>query len=565
MSEHLLDAFDATVAAGPDRLFVRDLEDTVRITRAQLRDRATALAGGLHARGIRAGDAVGLLLPNRPEFYVADLAILLLGAVPVSIYATSSPEQIAHVLCDADIRLLIADPVLLRGDVAADVIFVDALDEASLPGFDATRPRDPDELLTIIYTSGTTGPPKGVELTHRAVLAGMRNLGAMLGLEDGPGRVISWLPAAHIAERGAHYYLPVIGGSEVTTLADPKRIGDALAAVRPTWFFAVPRVWEKLKAGVEAKVAAAGPEAAERFAAALTTATEELELRQAGRPVPEELARRVDALDAAAFAPLRTALGLDEARALNTGSAPTPPDVTTFFHAIGLPVSELWGMTECAACGTAVPPDRPRVGSVGLPLPGNEIRLADDGEVLLRGPSLMAGYHGRPDATAETVDADGWLHTGDVGRIDGDGYLWIVDRKKELIINAAGKNMSPSAIESVMKSAHPLIGQVAVIGDARPFNTALVVLDPDACAAWGPAHGKPGDVAALSCDPEVRAQIAAGIEAANARLSRVEQVKRHHVVEGDWVPGGDELTPTMKLRRAPIAAKYADQIEELYT
>ncbi|MBJ7329707.1 MAG: AMP-binding protein [Solirubrobacteraceae bacterium] len=566
MPEHLLDALDAMAAADPDRLFVRDLDGGIHITRGDLRHRAAALAGGLHARGIRAGDTVALLLSNRPEFYVADLAVLLLGGVPVSVYATSSPQQVTHVLRDSGARLLIGEPALLEplGALDIDVLSVADLDAVAVPGFDpaqARGPRDPDEVLTIIYTSGTTGAPKGVELTHRGVLAGMRGLGAAIGL-DGADRVISWLPAAHIAERGAHYYLPILNGGEITTLEDPRRIGDALVAVRPTWFFAVPRVWEKLKAAIEAQVAARG--SADAFAGAFETAVEELRLRHDGRHVPEELSRRVDALDGKVFAPLRAALGLDQARVLNTGSAPTPPSVLEFFHAIGLPVSDLWGMTESAACGTAVPPARPRIGSVGLPLPGNDLEIADDGEILLRGPSLMRGYLGRPEATRDAIDEDGWLHTGDVGRIDDDGYLWIVDRKKEIIINAAGKNMSPSAIEAVLKSAHPLIGHVAVIGDGRPYNTALVVLDPDTAAAWGPANGKPGEVTALGGDPEVVALVVEAVETANAELSRVEQVKRLHIVEDQWVPGGEELTPTMKLRRAPIAAKYADQIEELY-
>ena len=250
---------------------------------------------------------------------------------------------------------------------------------------------------------------------------------------------------------------------------------------------------------------------------------------------------------------------------LYAGAAPTPIDVLEFFYAIGLPICELWGMSELTCVGTCNPRERPKIGTVGPPLPGLEVRIADDGELLCRGPILMRGYRSDPERTAEAIDDDGWLHTGDIAEIDEDGYVKIVDRKKELIINAAGKNMSPANIEAQIKSAHVLIGQAVAIGDRRPYNVALIVLDPDGASAFAAERGL-GDVspAALCQDPGVRAEIARGIEEANSHLSRVEQIKRFEILPCDWLPGGDELTPTMKLKRKPIAEKYAAEIDALY-
>ncbi|MGX6448200.1 AMP-binding protein, partial [Patulibacter sp. S7RM1-6] len=294
-------------------------------------------------------------------------------------------------------------------------------------------------------------------------------------------------------------------------------------------------------------------------------ATRAVRLRQAGEPVPDELAAAVEQADTQLFEPLRRALGLDRAQALGVGAAPVPLDTLETLHALGLPVSEIWGMTEACACGTMNRPGRQRLGTVGPPLPGVEIRLADDGEIELRGPMVMERYRNRPDATAEVLRPDGWYATGDVGTLDEDGFLRIVDRKKELIINAAGKNMSPANIEATLKGAHGLIGQVCVFGDRRPYNVALIVLDPDVAPAWAAARGLDGsDLAALAEAPAVREAVAAAVEEANGRLSRVEQVKRFEILRHDWLPGGDELTPTMKLKRRPIADKYAAEVDALY-
>jgi long-subunit acyl-CoA synthetase (AMP-forming) len=581
----LTQAFRDTVARSPDRVAVRTLDDAVSLTWAGLARRIDALAGGLARLGLRRGDTLAIMLTNRPEFHVVDLAAAMLGATPFSVYQTLPADQVAYVVGDAGARIAVVEPAFLatllaaRRDLPAleHVIVVGGAAPAGTialgevegadPRFDVEaswRAVTPDDHLTLIYTSGTTGPPKGVQLTHRNVVACARAIEALVPFQEG-ARVISWLPAAHVAERVAHHYLPVVYGFTVTSCPNPREIVSYLPQVRPTWFFAVPRIWEKMKAGLEARLAGLPDEQRTMAAEALAAAREKVRLEQAGRPVPAELAERVARADASFFAMVRGMLGLDEAVSVNVGAAPTPPDVLEFFHAIGLPLGELWGLSETTGAGTVNPPGRAKIGTVGPPVPGVEIRLGADGEVFIRGDVVMAGYRNLPAKTAEVLDAEGWLATGDVGEIDPDGYLRIVDRKKELIINSAGKNMSPSNIEGALKGASPLIGQVCVIGDRRSYNTALVVLDADFAPVWAAEHGVPaGSLAALAADPRVRAAVQEGVDRANARLARVEQVKRFHVVAGDWLPGGEELTPTMKLKRRPIADKYAREIEAMY-
>jgi long-chain acyl-CoA synthetase len=375
--------------------------------------------------------------------------------------------------------------------------------------------------------------------------------------------VISWLPAAHIAERGAHYYLPVTRGVEVTICPDPRKIVEFLPRVRPTWFFAVPRIFEKLKSGLEAKLDRVPGEAGEEARKAIEAATQKVRLESAGEEVPDQLATAVAQADEQMFSQLRHQLGLDELVAINVGAAPTPLEVLEFFHALGIEVGELWGMSETCGVATCNPPERVKLGTVGPPVPGVEIKLADDGEVMVKGDSVMPGYRNMPEKNAETITEDRWLLTGDIGEIDEDGYLKIVDRKKELIINAAGKNMSPANIESKLKLI-PLVDQAVAIGDSRKYVTALLTLDADAAAAWAKAHGKDPDLAALAGDDELLAEVETGVKEANKALARVEQVKRFRILRTPWEPGGDELTPTMKLKRRPIADKYADEIDALY-
>ena len=581
------EALRRTAAAHPHIVAIRTLDDGVVLTWADVRERVDALARGLAGLGVTRGDTVALLMGNRVEFHLCDLATVTLGATPFSIYQTSSPEQIRYVVEDAGARVAIVEqahlPALLEAKrelpALEHVIVVDgeapegttALAEAEAAGrasdFDvdaALAAVQPDDVMTLIYTSGTTGPPKGVELTHRAVLSAVGSILEMIDLPPG-SKVISWLPAAHIAERNAHHVVPVVYACTITICPDPRRIVEVLPQVRPTWFFAVPRVWEKLKAGLEGMLATQPEERRAPVEAALDASLKALRLRQRGEEVPDELAAEVEAADSELFSALRAMLGLDQLVAVNVGAAPTPPEVIEFFHAIGVELAELWGMSETCAAGTCNRPGEVRIGTVGPASPGVELRLADDGELLIRGAFLMRGYRNRPEQTAEAIGADGWLRTGDVATIDADGYVTLVDRKKELIISAGGKNMSPANIEATLKAASPLIGQACAIGDARPYNVALIVLDADFAPAWAQREGiEERDLAALARDPRVCAAVQEGVDAANAKLSRVEQIKRFALVEGDWLPGGDELTPTMKLKRRPIGEKYADAIERLY-
>jgi long-chain acyl-CoA synthetase len=579
----IAEAFRITSSQRADEVAVRTKGDEVSWTWGELRERVDRLAGGLHALGLRKGDTIALMLGNRPEFHQADLAAMMVGATPFSIYMTYAPNQIEYVVSDAGAKILITEQAYLANVLEArkslpdleHVIVVDGdapegttpLADVSADDFDvdaSIAALAPDDVLTLIYTSGTTGPPKGVELAHRNLLSAVSGIEEIVQFPEG-ARVISWLPNAHIAERAAHHYLPIVFGFQVTCCPNPREIVSFLPEVRPHWFFAVPRIWEKLKAGLEAMVAAQPQEQREKAQAALTAATKKVQLEQAGEPVPEELAAAVATADTEMFAGLRAMLGLDQVVAINVGAAPTPVPVLEFFHAIGLPLAELWGMSETCGGGSVNPPERIKIGTVGPATPGCELKLADDGELLIRGGLVMLGYRGLPDKTAETIDPEGWLHTGDIAQIDDDGYVKIVDRKKEIIINAAGKNMSPANIEATLKSSSPLIGNAVCIGDAKPYNTALIVLDADFAPAWAAQNGLEGkSLEELAHEDAIRTAIQAGVDGANSQLARVEQIKKFVIVEGDWLPGGDELTPTMKLKRKPIAAKYDGDIGEMY-
>jgi long-chain acyl-CoA synthetase len=579
---NLVEAFSATVEKHGDEPAISTKDDDWA-TWAELRDRVAAIAGGLAGLGVSKEDTVAMLLNNRPEFIACDLGAVSLGAVPFSIYQTASPDQIAYQINDAGASVAITEASLLErledarnaGAKIERVVVVDGeggdetLEELQQSGspvdLDAAGGEiAPDDLLTLIYTSGTTGPPKGVQLTHRNLLSLVSGVEDMIDFPERGGKVISWLPAAHIAERGANYYLPVVYGLGITVCPDPRAIVEFLPAVKPSWFFAVPRIWEKAKAAIEAKVASLPDEQREPAQKALEAAIQKVRLEQAGEEVPDELAKAVEVADAQMFAPMRAQLGLDEAVSVNVGAAPTPTEVLEFFHAIGIPVGELWGMSETCGVVTCNPPERVKLGTVGPPVPGMEVKLADDGEVLARGPAIMPGYRNMPEATAETIDEDGWLVTGDIGELDEDGYLKIVDRKKELIINAAGKNMSPANIESKLKLI-PLVDQAVAIGDRRKYVSALLTLDPDAAGRWAKEQGvDPTDVASLAENERVIEEIQRGVDEANENLSRVEQVKRFRILSAAWEPGGDELTPTMKLKRRPIADKYEQEIEALY-
>jgi long-chain acyl-CoA synthetase len=585
MPSTLCEAFQATAAKYPDEIALRALGSSETITWRQYRDRVQAIAGGLAKLGVGPGDTVALMLTNRPEFHLCDTAVLHTGATPFSIYNTNPPEMIGYLFDNADNKIVICEkqflPVLLAGrncgGKVEHVICIDGTDDGIIslaqlekdPATDfdfdtAWRSVKPDDVLTLVYTSGTTGPPKGVELTHRnfVVNAQIVHEWGEAGPDD---RVISYLPDAHAANRWFTHYMAMLYGVQVTDVDDPKQLVAALIQVRPTRVLGVPRVWTKMKSALEAAVAEESTAKRALLNWSLGVGRKATQTACEGRRVGVTDRIRYMAADRVVLSKVRAKLGLDQVQSAVTGAAPIAVEVHEFIMSLGIRLCDGYGMTECTAVATINRPERMRIGTVGQVVPGSEIRIADDGEVLVRGGNVMRGYRKDPEKTSAAIDSEHWLHTGDIGSIDSDGYLSIVDRKKELIINAAGKNMSPANIENAVAANTPLAGPVAVIGDRRPYNTALITLDPDMLAAFGEKHGLAGQsLKQLAVDPAVHAAVEQGVEAANRTLSRVEQIKKFTILPEPWEPGSEHLTPTGKLKRKPINASYADEIEAMY-
>src|SRR6478735_203354 len=541
----MCEAFQLTVAERPGEPALRLKDSDFEASWAEYAETVRRRAAGLAALGVGRGDTLGFMLTNRPAFQLTDTAAMHLGATCFSIYNTSSPEQIEYVVADAENRVIVTEQAFLEkvleakervetlehvvvvdGDAPEGTISIEELEAMGGPEFDfeaAWREVEPDDVLCLIYTSGTTGPPKGVQLTHANMIAVWRACDAVRGVGLG-GRSISFLPSAHIADRWGIHYGQMMFGTCVHCCPEPREMVAYSISVRPTAWGGVPRIWEKLKAALETAMAAEQDtekrEAAE-WAMEIGRRWVAAYMEGDGRDsIPDELQAEWDEADAKVFSRIRSLLGLDEVESFLIGAAPTPPEVLEFFLAIGIEICETWGMSETSAMATLNPPGRIRVGTVGPPIPDTEVKLAEDGEIMVRGPQVMKGYRNKPEKTAEAVGDDGWLMTGDVGEFDEAGYLKIVDRKKELIINAAGKNMSPANIEAKLKAATPLIAQAVAIGDRRPYNVALLTLDLETLAARG----------AEADEEEIVEEIAAAVEEANDRLSRVEQIKRYAVI-----------------------------------
>src|ERR1700741_1355586 len=489
-------AFQETAALQPDAVAIRTVGDQVVITWREYANRVRKIATGLSALGVERGHTVGLMLRNRPEFHLIDTATMHLGATPFSIYNTSAPDQIAYLFSNAENNVVFTEKDFLpavkaAGGHLAQVIVVDADVDGCLTlahleslgakadfDFDSTwRAVGPDDVATLIYTSGTTGPPKGVELTHANLMAAFSAIVDLVGMQPND-RITSFLPHAHIADRVTSHYANMVLGVQVTDVADPRAIAEALPDVRPTVWLGVPRVWNKIKTGIETKLATEATGIRRRLALwAIDTGIRAARLTLAGECLPPSPARRRNIADRLVLAKLRHALGLDEMRWGVIGAAPTPVETLEFFWGLGIPIYEVWGMSESVGAGTSNLPGATKVGSVGKALSSVEISVAGDGELLIRGPVVMRGYRHQPEKTMEAIDLDGWLHTGDIGTIDSDGFVTIVDRKKELFVNESGKNLSPTNIEMAIQAASEVIDQVVAFGDARPYVTALVVLD----------------------------------------------------------------------------------------
>jgi long-chain acyl-CoA synthetase len=557
------------------------------LTFADYAERAAHVAAGLGALGVERGTRVVLMMRNRPEFHVADMAVLLCGGTPISIYNSSAPEQVQYLAhhCEAQVAIVedldFLDRMLkVRDELPAlrEIVVINDPEARAPEGVHrwesllASDPVDldvaaqivqPSDLATVIYTSGTTGPPKGVMLDHENVCWTVESLRLSLDEFSTEGRrVVSYLPMAHIAERMTSHYQGAALGYEVTTCPEAGKVATYLPSVRPEVMFAVPRIWEKIYAGIQA-IAAADPENQKKLEAALEVGRQVAEHDARGEELPPELQAAFAKVDAQVLSPLRAVLGLDQLVAAVTGAAPIPIDILQFFRSLRVPLSEIYGLSESSGPMTWAP-FTVKPGTVGPAIPGCEVTLADDGEVICRGGNVYRGYLNDPEKTAEALDDDGWLHSGDIGTFDADGYLRIVDRKKELIITAGGKNISPANLEAALKS-FLVIGQVCVIGDNRPFISALIVLDPEVAPAWAKQHGIEADTLDdLAAHPEVHAEVERNVAAANERFSQVERVKRFALLGAEWLPDSEELTPTMKLKRRGIHQKYADEIEAFY-
>lgn len=594
----LVDVFMATCDANGGRpaLVTKDGEAFVTFTWNDYRRDAQRVAAALVARGVERRDVIALMMTNRPEHVIADVGVMLAGATPVSVYNTLTTDQVGFITGNARARVAIVDDAELAErwlQIADDhehlttIVVVEPAPEtlvadericswdtlvaegrqllAADPQVLEPRWRavEPDDAATVIYTSGTTGVPKGVVLTHRNVLFQLGVIARFLDISPGQ-RGISYLPLAHVAERMTTHYLGIRHGGAVSFVRNVADVLPTLQATRPQLFMAVPRVWEKMHAAIVARIDE-DPKKAPIARRALKVGVAVAEAQQRGERVSPVAKAQHALFDRLVFSKIRHGIGLDELRYAVSGAAPISADLLTFFAAIGIEVLEVYGMTETTALITANRPGEISVGTVGRRLPGLEIRLADDGEIHVRGPVVTPGYLNQPEATAESFSSDGWLHTGDLGAFDDDGYLTIVGRKKELIITAGGKNLAPNLIEQTIKDQSSIIGQICAVGDGRPFVAALIVLDADLLRSWAAANQVTFTSVEQMCDdPQVIAEIEHAVTSGNQRLSRVEQVKQWALLPDEWTADSEELTPSMKLRRHVVHERHAATIDGLY-
>jgi long-chain acyl-CoA synthetase len=569
------------------------------LTWREFRDQVLRLAAALVRLGLEPGDRVALMLPNRLEHVLADQAVLHAGGVPVTFYATLAPDQIKYVASDCQVKIAVLDgasegarwapltadlpslkTVIVRDAAACpdDDMHVSwdafaALGEEATGSSGAAEVAEvarriaaitPEDPVTLLYTSGTTGNPKGVVITHGSVLYECRTA-EVLGTMMHGVRWVSYLPLAHIAERMFTLYLAFYSAGHTYFCHVPTDLIGVVGQVRPTAFFGVPRVWEKIQAGIQALLTMEQDDARKAaVAAAMETGREYVLSCQYGHSTPDELAARFAAADEQVLRPIKGLLGLDEAAIVLSAAAPLPPEVAAFFAGLGMKILDVYGMTETTGAFTFSTPEAFKLGTVGKPVPGVEVKIADDGEILARGPLNTPGYLNLPEQTATLLDDDGWLHTGDIGTIDDDGFVRVVDRKKELIITSGGENISPAAVENVLV-ANPLIGQALAFGDRRKFVVALLTLDGEVAPAWARARGiEATSLAELAENPVVLEAVAEAVETANGQLARVQQVKRWRLLPVEWTAESEELTPTFKLKRRIIHNMYADVIDSLY-
>ena len=571
-----------------------DIEGQPTLSWLEFRTAIAEVSRGLAGLGLAAGDRMLIMAPGCPDHIVADLAATHLSAIPCTAYATLSPDQIRFVArhSAAPVVILGGENELVRWRPVLDdlpaVRHVVVMDESAIPAGDdrflsfadlrgrgrealASDPEaferswqeiKPDDPLSMIYTSGTTGDPKGVVLSHRNAI---HQAYAVTELHHPPMHAtnIAYLPLAHIAERELSIYLPIVWAGHVHTIADPAAVVGALGKVHPQSFFGVPRVWEKMVAGLKNMLGGVPEDRRTALLQANELLQQGYKLRSAGKPVPAELAEKIRQTDEAALAPIRALLGLDNVLVASSGAAALPVEIIYFLAGLGIEICEVWGLSETTGAATSNSVESFRAGTVGKAVEGVEVKVAEDGELLVRGPIVFLGYLQEDGTIADATDADGWLPTGDIGTIDEDGFVTITDRKKELIITSSGKNIAPTRVEGLLKE-HPLIGQAVAIGDDRPYVTALIVLDDEIAPGWAAANGVEAAPDELADHPAVRAELERAVESANSRLARIEQIKRYHVLPKAWTPESGELTPTLKLKRRVINDRYSADIEALY-
>jgi long-chain acyl-CoA synthetase len=559
---------------------------------------------GLISLGFEAGDKMSILSLNRPEWHYADMACLTTRGTTAPIYATNSPDQVRHVIADSDTKVAVVenagqldkvlevranlpllervividgyegghddlvmtwDDLLSSGDAGEDARYDDAVGSVR-----------PEDIATFVYTSGTTGEPKGVMLTHDNVWWTCIHTEQSVPIGDADNaRTVSYLPLSHIAERMISHFLQIYYGTQTWFAESIQTLQRDLQECKPTYFFGVPRVWEKFYAGFEAKMNEADPHdrkvrlAKRAIEVGRQVVVAEQESVASGRrladaKVPVRLRAQHALLDRLVLHKIRSAFGLEECELAVSAAAPLTPELIWFFHSIGIRIAEGYGQSEDCGPTSWNPPDAIRIGTVGPAIPGVELRIADDGEILVRGGNVMVGYYKNETATKETLGEGGWLHSGDVGQFDENGYLKITDRKKDLIITAAGKNVAPQEIENRIKM-HGLISQVVVIGDRRPFLSALVTLDAEAAPQWAEEHGIEGDVSAVAAHERTHKEIELAIEEVNAQFAKVERIKKFRVLERDFLQEKNEITPTLKVKRNKIGEDYRAVIDEMYT
>jgi len=588
----IVDAFNRNADTYPTQPAIhwKDGEWT-SLTWSQYRDVVHQAAAGLESLGVGNGEFVAVMAGNRPEHVIADYAAVHAGATPVTIYSTLASNQIQYIAdnCKATVAILedldfmkrweeirselpnLRYVVLMSGAENYDTVdWVLSWDELLARGTHrlgedpdvvtrAAAAITPDTLATLIYTSGTTGTPKGVMISHRNVMWTLESLRRAADLDMGQ-RMVSYLPLAHIAERLATHYLGTYLAGQVWYCPNLAGVLEYIQIAKPTVFVGVPRVYEKFHSRLQARFAEAEGLKGKILGAALAQNAKRVDAEQEGKSGPP----LAGLLDKIALSKVREGLGMEDVALAITAAAPINPDLVRFFHTIGVPLFEIYGMSENTGPATATLPGAMKIGSVGRPLPGVEVRTGEDGELMMRGGIVTEGYYKLDDATRETFDSEGWLHSGDLARIDEDGYVWIVGRKKEIIITAAGKNIAPAKLETLLGN-HPLISKACMIGDSRKFLSMVIALDHEEAPAWAEARGlKYHDLASFSVLPEVQDEVARAVAEANESVARVEQVKKWIVVPDEWTPDSGEVTPSLKLKRRVVLDKYSDQIESMY-